>query len=82
MPRRPRRPAPPDVVAFAGLAAAHLAAVVPSRMLSIDVASRGGTLRPVEAGGVNRRRVDGGDPRASVGAMEAEAPELDAERRG
>ncbi len=81
-PREPYRPAPPDVVAFAERAAARLAAVVPSRMLTIDVASNAGRLRLVEIGGVNSWGIYGADPRAFVEAMEAEALELEAERRG
>ncbi|HEU4535134.1 MAG TPA: ATP-grasp domain-containing protein [Polyangiaceae bacterium] len=82
-PAEPYRPAPPEVVAFAERAAARLAAVVPSRMLSVDVAAgAGGALRLVEVGGVNSWGLYGGDPRAFVAAMEAEALELDAERRG
>jgi hypothetical protein len=71
-PDLPYRPAPPEVIAFAEQAAARLAALVPSPMITVDVAV-GDRLRLVEVGGVNSWGLYGADPDAFIAAMEDEA---------
>jgi ATP-grasp domain-containing protein len=80
-PVEPYRPAPPEVVAFAEAAAERLAGVVPSGMLTVDVAVGADRLRIVEVGGVNSWGIYGSDIDAFIATMEAEALACDADFR-
>lgn len=81
-PVEPYLPAPPEVMAFAEAAARSLARVVPSEMLTVDVAVGSDRLRTVEVGGVNSWGIYGSDLDAFIAAMVAEGLARDADLRG
>lgn len=72
-PAEPWGPAPPEVIAFAEVAARRLLDAGGPTMVTVDVGVGPDRMRLIEVGGVNSWGIYGGDPGAFIAAMEAEA---------
>lgn len=81
-PDEPFEPAPEAVLNFAREVAKRLMGVLPSNMLSVDVAQSSDQIRLVEIGGVNSWGLYGADRQNFVEKMEAEALEVYEESMG